>query len=77
MLGRISEVVVCGEQGQLVPSTELNQECVDRSELYTGPAAGVAYFGGCNVVCSVWRDDWQGPKAFNNRRCGARSIEAL
>jgi hypothetical protein len=77
MLGSVHEVVVRGEQGQFVPAAELNEKCIDCSDLHTSSTAGVAYLGGCDVIVPIGRNDWQRLKPFNYCRYSTRSVEAL
>jgi len=77
MPGRMSEVFVGGKQGELVPAAELDEQRIDSSDLHAGPAARVANVGGGNVVGSVWRNNWQGPKPVNDRRGCSGFVEAL
>ena len=44
------EVLICGQQRQVVALTELNQQGINRADLNTPAATGIADVGGCDVV---------------------------
>jgi hypothetical protein len=54
VLRREQEVIVGGEQRELVPNAELGQQGVDGANLYTGPATDVSNLCGSNVVLAIW-----------------------
>jgi hypothetical protein len=60
-----------------VPQTELNQHCVDRSDLDTVPAAGVSYFCGFDVVLAIWLQKREGGESLNQLGSRLRSSEPL
>jgi hypothetical protein len=77
MSSSVHEVVVGGKQRQLMPAAELNEKSIDRSELNSRPAAGVAYLGCRDVIVPIGGDDWQSLEAFNDCRRGMWPVEAL
>ena len=72
-----SKVVVGAQKHQIVPQTELNQHCVDRSDLDTVPAAGVAYFCSFDVVLAIWLQKREGGESLNQLGSRLRSSEPL
>ena len=44
------EVLICCQQRQVVALTELNQQGINRADLDTPAATGIADVGGCDVV---------------------------
>ena len=47
------EVLICCQQRQVVALTELNQQGINRSDLDTPAATGIADVGGCDAATAV------------------------
>jgi hypothetical protein len=62
MLRRGLDIVVRGQQNQIVAAAELDQQRVDGSDLDATPATGVSDLGGFYVVLAIRRQEGQGRK---------------
>lgn len=71
------EVFVCTQQREFVAQAELSNDCVDGSDLNSGPAACVSKFCSGNVIFSGGLDQRQCGKPFDDLRAGFRAGEAL
>lgn len=58
MQGRHREIIVRGQQRQIVPDAQLRDDAVDGSDLQTGAPRGIAQFGGLDVILSVGKQEW-------------------
>lgn len=77
MLCRVNEVIVRGEQGQLVTHAQLSEQGVDGAELHPATAAGVAEISSGDVVAAVRLDHGQSLEGLYDLRSGVRAGEAL
>ena len=77
MNGRMGEVFVGGQHGQLVTTTQLDQQRIDRSDLNARPTAGVSNLSGCDVVLPVRLNHGQRAKPLDDRGGSLWSGEAL
>jgi hypothetical protein len=62
MLRRGLKVVVRVQQNQVMSATELDQQCVDASDLDSAAATGISDLGGFHVVLAVRYQESQGRK---------------
>ncbi len=60
-----AEVVVRAEQDQIVFAAELNEYCVNGSDLDAVATAHIADFGGFDMVFSVWLQESKRDKPFD------------
>lgn len=77
MFGSVREVLVCGEQRQLVANAELGQDGVNGSDLDACAPTGVADVRCCYVVVSVGLNQRQRSEALDDLGLCLRSREAL
>jgi hypothetical protein len=71
------EVAVRGEHDQLVPATELRQQCVDRADLDAPAATRVAQASRFDMVESVGHKERERPEALHDGIVGLRAMEPL
>jgi hypothetical protein len=62
----MEEVVVGGEQGQVMAYAKLGQQGINRADLNAGPTAGIAQLRSVDVILPIRADQWQGGKAFDD-----------
>lgn len=77
MLGGMREVLVRREQGQFMAPAQLNQQRVDRADLYTRASTGISDLRRSNVVLPVRVDEWQCLEPLDDGRRCAWSVEPL
>ena len=78
MLGRVDEVVVRGQERQLVSDAELRKQGVDGTHLNPGPPADVPEFGRGDMVLTIWLEHRKRFEGFNDlvaRRWARKSLE--
>ena len=71
------EVLVGGQQRQLVAQAELRQDRVDGSNLEPGPPAPIAQLRRFDVVLAIRRQQWKRCEAFDDLLACTRSGEPL
>ena len=72
-----AEVVICTEQYQIVFAAELNEDCVDGSNLNPMTTARIADLRSFNMVVSVWLQESKRGKPLNKLASRLRSRKAL
>ncbi len=60
------EVPVGRQHLQIVPQAKLGKQSVDRAELQTFPAAGIAQLRGFDVIAAIRNEQRQGRKALDD-----------
>ena len=71
------EVLVGGEQNQIVPAAKLDEQGIDGSDLHAAAAAGIADLCRVDVIFPVRLEEGQRAEAFNQLDTGLRPCEAL
>ena len=77
MLCRVNEVVVRGEERQLVTHAHLSEQRIDSAQLDAATATRIAEFSRSDVVAAIRLDHGQSFKGFCDLRVGSRASEAL
>ena len=77
MRGNARKVVVCRQQGEVVPNAQLRENRVDSADLDTGPATAVAQIGRVDMVLTLRRKNGQGAKSIDDLGSIALPREAL
>lgn len=75
--GQMLEIPVGTQHHEVVPDTELREECIDRSDLKAAPAALIAKFCSGSVVFALWHDERQGSEPIEDLRSRFRAVESL
>lgn len=77
MLSGFLEVVIGGQQNEVVPATELDEQGIDGSDLHPAAATGVAYFGRFDMVFPVWLQESECGQSCHQFGTSFRPREAL
>ncbi len=77
MLCRKLKILVRGQEYQVVPTAQLDEQCIDRSNLYPAPTAGVPDPGGLDVIVPVRLQKRKGGKPLDQLIARLRPGEAL
>ena len=71
------EVLICGQEDEIVSATELNQQGIDGPDLHPAAATGVAHLRRFNVILPVWLEESESGEAFYELHAGLRPRKAL
>jgi hypothetical protein len=71
------EVLVRGEERQVVTDAQLGKQCIYGADLDTSLAACIAQGRGIDMVGAVWLKQWQGGKVFDDLGLRLWTREAL
>ena len=71
------EVVIGGEQRQLVTNAQLRKHGVDRADLQAGATTAISQLRGIDVILPVWGQKRQGREPINDVFACPRAGESL
>ncbi len=73
----MQEVIVSGQQGQIMTYAKLSQQGVDRANLNSSSTTGVAQLGSIDMILSIRSDERQRGKPLDDVLARARTSKTL
>ena len=73
----MQEIVVSGQEGQVMTYAKLSQQGVDRADLNPGSTTSVAQLGSIDMILPIWSDERQSGKPLDDVRTRVRAGKTL